>query len=101
MRDFITFIRTQGVVGLAIGFILGAAVNGVITSFVKDILQPIISFVIGTESIGNLHFGAIYYGKFLVASADFILLAFVVYFFFKKLKLDRLDLKEEEKLIKN
>ena len=100
MRDFIFFIRSQGVVGLAIGFILGGAVNGVISSFVKDILQPIISFVIGSDSIVSLHIGTIYYGRFMGSVLDFMLLAAVVYFVFKKLKLDSLDLKEE-KIIKS
>lgn len=40
MQDFIKFIREQGVIGLAIAFILGGAVAKVVSSLVKDIIQP-------------------------------------------------------------
>jgi large conductance mechanosensitive channel len=97
MRSFIAFIREQGVVGLAIGFILGGAINGVIASFVKDVLQPLLAFVVGTESLLVLQVGGVMYGRFLVALIDFLMLAAVVFFLFKKLKLDSLDLNKEIK----
>lgn len=97
MRDFVYFIRKQGVVGLAIGFILGGAVNGVIGSLVKDILQPVISLVVGTESLSLLQVGDIMYGKFIVALLDFILLAAVVYYIFKGLGFDKLDITQDKK----
>ena len=34
MKGFLEFVRTQGVVGLAVGFILGGAVSNVVKSFV-------------------------------------------------------------------
>lgn len=97
MSSFIGFIREQGVVGLAIGFILGGAINGVIASFVKDILQPLLSFLVGTESLLSLEVAGVMYGRFLVALIDFLMLAAVVFFLFKKLKLDLLDFKKEIK----
>ena len=47
MQSFINFIREQGVMGLAIGFILGGAVSKVVASFVEDIINPIIGIVLG------------------------------------------------------
>ena len=35
MKGFLTFIREQGVIGLAIGFILGGAVSKVVAAFVN------------------------------------------------------------------
>jgi len=38
---FIDFVREQGVVGLAVGFILGGAVSKVVSSLVKDIINSL------------------------------------------------------------
>lgn len=97
VQGFFQFIREQGVVGLAIGFILGGAINKLIGSFVLDIIQPIISLLVGTANLADLKYGQIMYGKFLMSILDFVVLSAVVYFVFKGLKLDKLDLKKEEK----
>ena len=41
MKGFLEFVREQGVVGLATGFILGGAVSKVVTSLVTDIINPV------------------------------------------------------------
>ena len=46
MRGFLTFIREQGVVGLAVGFILGGAISKVVTSLVENIIQPLLGYVL-------------------------------------------------------
>ena len=96
MKGFLEFVRTQGVVGLAVGFILGGAVSKVVSSLVKDIINPVLGVVLGATgdlttksiSIGSVN---IMYGNFLSTSIDFIVIALVVYFGVKKLKLDKLD----------
>lgn len=96
MRGFIEFIRTQGVVGLAVGFILGKAVSDVVASIVNDLINPIIGIALGkfgdlsTLSI-NILSANITYGKFISILINFAIIAFVVYFGVKKLGLDRLD----------
>jgi large conductance mechanosensitive channel len=97
VQGFFQFIREQGVVGLAIGFILGGAINKLVGSLVSDIIQPAISMGFGTASLADLKYGQVMYGKFLMSIIDFVVLAAVVYFGFKGLKLDKLDLKKEEK----
>lgn len=99
MKDFINFIRNQGVVGLAVGFILGKAVSDVVGSIVNDLINPIIG--IGLRGIGDLSAlqlnilgSSITYGKFLSISLNFIIVALVVYFGVKKLGLDKLDKKD-------
>jgi large conductance mechanosensitive channel len=42
MKGFLNFIREQGVVGLAVGFILGGSVSKVVTSLVTDIINPVL-----------------------------------------------------------
>lgn len=102
MKNFIEFIREQGVVGLAIGFILGGAVTKVVTSLVEDIINPLIGIIGGgTESlasamitIGN---SEIKYGQFIGVLINFIIIAAVVYYVFKGLGLDKIDKKKDKK----
>ena len=96
MAGFVEFIRKQGVVGLAIAFILGGAVSKVVGSLVGDIINPIIGVLLGGESslaemtiqAGDVTIGL---GQFVTTVIDFAIIAAVVYFIFKGLKLDRLD----------
>ena len=95
MQGFIHFIREQGVVGLAIGFILGGAVSKLVTSLVQDILQPLLSLAIGgTDELSNLSLGHVAYGHFLVSVVDFTVVAAVVYFVFRGLGLNKLDVRK-------
>ena len=99
MQGFINFIREQGVVGLAVGFILGGAVSKIVASLVSDIINPLIGALLG--SAGNLDQVAwqvgenrVMLGNFINVVIDFIIIALVVYFGVKFLKLDKLDKKE-------
>ena len=92
LKGFVSFIREQGVVGLAVGFILGGAVSKVVTSLVQNIIQPLLGYVIGSaEGLNSLAFGPITYGNFITAFIDFLIIAAVVYFIFRGLGLDKLD----------
>lgn len=96
MNDFITFIREQGVVGLAVGFILGGAVSKVVASLVSDVINPIIGAVFGsTSGLAGMMLGPVALGSFVTVLIDFIIVAAVVFFIFKKLGLDRMDVKSE------
>lgn len=92
MQGFIQFIREQGVIGLAIGFILGGAVSQVVASFVKDIINPLIGLVWNSsEGLSGLMLGPIALGSFLSITINFLIIAAVVYYGFKGLGLDKLD----------
>ena len=99
MKGFLEFIRTQGVVGLAVGFILGGSVSKVVSSVVKDLINPLLGIFLGsTKGLESAYFkilGAKFmYGHFLSVLLDFIVIAGVVYFGIKGLKLDNLDKKK-------
>jgi large conductance mechanosensitive channel len=92
MQNFLTFIREQGVVGLAIGFILGGAVGKVVASLVGDIIMPVIALLLGsTEGLKALSYMGVNYGAFVSVVVDFVIIAAVIYFVFKKIGLDKLD----------
>jgi len=96
MSGFIKFIREQGVIGLAVGFILGAAVSDLVGSLVRDIINPIIGFLIGsTEGLAEINVGVVSVGAFISVLIDFFIIAAVVYWIFRILKLDKLDLKKK------
>ncbi len=95
ISGFITFIREQGVVGLAIGFILGAAVGKVVTSLVTDVVNPLVGLLFSGEGLTELMVGPVALGSFISALIDFGIIAAVIYFGFKGLGLDKLDVKKE------
>ena len=100
MKGFVDFIREQGVVGLAVGFILGGAISKVVASMVSDIINPILGIFLGaTSDLANVYFQIasvkIMWGSFLGNLINFIIIAMVVYFGFKGLKLDKLDKKKK------
>src|SRR5689334_16941657 len=99
MKGFLQFIREQGVVGLAVGFILGGAVSKLVSGIVDDLINPLLA--IGLNHIANLKdayfkIGAskILWGDFVNILINFIVIALVVYFGVTLLKLDRLDKKK-------
>lgn len=100
MKGFLDFIREQGVVGLAVGFILGGAVSKVVSAFVTDIVNPLLGLALGTVDglkTASLKLGTaeILYGDMLSVLVDFIVIAAVVYYGVKMIGLDKLDKKKE------
>ncbi len=93
------FIREQGVVGLAVGFILGGAVSKIVSSLVDNIINPLIGALLGKVALADKAFSvgaiSIKYGAFISTMVDFIVIAAVVYFGVKALGLDKLDKKKE------
>lgn len=101
MKGFFNFIREQGVMGLAVGFILGGAVSKLVTALINDLINPILGIILGAA--GNLRdaylpVGAakIMWGDFLAVFIDFIVIAAVVYYGVHGLGLDRLDKKKDK-----
>jgi large conductance mechanosensitive channel len=99
MKGFMNFIREQGVVGLAVGFILGGGVSKVVASLVADIINPMLGVILGAAgdlstlalSVGPIE---IKWGNFVTVVIDFLVIAMVVYFGVKGLGLDKLDKKK-------
>ena len=99
LQGFFDFVREQGVMGLAVGFILGGAVSKVVTSLVNDVINPVLGIILGAagdlnEVIIKVGGAEIMVGKFIAAIIDFLVIAAVVYFGVKGLKLDQLDKKK-------
>ena len=99
MKGFISFIREQGVMGLAVGFLLGGAVSKMVTSLVNDLINPLVGIFLGragalTKVFFQIGSVKLMWGDFLNSFIDFTIITFVVYFGVKILKLDKLDKKK-------
>lgn len=97
---FIDFVREQGVVGLAVGFILGGAVSKVVTALITDIINPLLGLALGAAGglkTASFHIGSaeILYGDLLSVLIDFLVIALVVYFGVKLIGIDKIDKKKE------
>lgn len=99
MSDFTEFLRQQGVVGLSIAVVLGAAVTKLVGALVSDLINPVIGVAVGAAGdlasmswkVGPIE---ILWGHFLATLIDFVIIAAVIYGLVKVLKLDRLDKKK-------
>lgn len=93
MKGFVEFIKEQGVLGLAIGFLLGGSVSELTKSLVGDIVNPILGLVLPNSdalSQATLKVGRsqILWGHFVTSLIDFLIIALVVYMGYKLFKVE-------------
>ena len=89
--EFIDFLSTYKVLGLAVAFILGLYLGGLVQALVKDFIMPLIGLVIPgmdnlatmSVAVGSQQFGV---GDFLVALITFIIVALVIFLIVKVAK---------------
>ena len=95
---FLEFIREQGVVGLAVGFILGGSIRTVVDSIVNDLINPLLGLILGTVDFSNavwqIGSAQVAWGNFVATLINFTIVAMVVYFGVKGLRLEKLDKKK-------
>ncbi|HRQ98334.1 MAG TPA: MscL family protein [Candidatus Saccharibacteria bacterium] len=104
---FIDFIRTQGIVGLAVGLAIGTAAGAAVKQIVDGFINPIVGFLIGGVDLsemtwvvvkanshgkGGLEFS---WGAILSSIITLLATAFVIYWLVHIAKLDRLDKKKD------
>ena len=84
LKEFKGFVLRGNVVDLAVGVVIGAAFGTVVTSFVANVLTPLIA-IPGTADFGDwiLTIGGsdVLYGQFLNDAISFVLIAVAVFFF--------------------
>ena len=91
--DFQQFLMQGNVIDLAVAVIIGAAFSKIVTSFVEDIITPLILNpalkAAKVDSLQNLSYEGIKYGVFLASILNFLVIAlsiFVVIRAFEKAK---------------
>lgn len=104
-QGFVDFIREQGVVGLAIGIVLGAQIKTLVDSFVVSFVNPILGLLLPgngdlATKVLRVQVGsktAVFtWGAFLMQFISFVIVAAIVYYVVKGLKLDKLDKKKDK-----
>lgn len=94
------FIRSQGIVALAIGFVVGTQAKQLVDSLTSSFINPIIGLILpGSGTLAGRVFVLNAFGKttefrwggFVYSLINFVVIAAVIYFLFKLLRLDKLD----------
>lgn len=109
ITGFMDFVRTQGVVGLAVGLTIGTAVTVFVKSIVDNIVNPVIGallpgssqldnkFVCIGHDVHNQCINKLSWGIVLSNFISFLSIALVVYVAVHLVGLDKLDKPKESK----
>jgi large conductance mechanosensitive channel len=101
---FLEFIRTQGVVGLAVGLAIGTAAGATVKALVEGFINPVVQFIVGSQEGLQT---AVWHVELWGRKADFawggavssaitlVATALVIYWIVNIFKLDRLDKKKD------
>lgn len=98
LKEFKAFAMRGNVIELAVGVVIGAAFGKIVSSFVTDIITPLLGFITGKvdfkdrfftldgqayENIAEAkkHTSVVTYGVFIQNVLDFMIVAFVIFLF--------------------
>ena len=100
LKDLKEFLLRGNVVDLAVGVIIASAFGAIVTSFVNDIITPLLLNpalkAAHVERIAELSWGGVAYGSFLSAVINFLVIGTVLFFVIKAIeKAQNLTKKEE------
>jgi large conductance mechanosensitive channel len=88
LREFRDFLLRGNIIELAVAFVIGVAFGALVTSFVDNLLMPIVAMIIGKPDFRELTFtinDAVFrYGAFLTDLLTFVAVAAAVFFFVVK-----------------
>lgn len=87
IKEFKEFALKGNVVELAIAVIIGAAFGAIVSSFVDDVITPLLLQpaldAAGVKDLGQLVWGTVKYGLFLASILKFIIIAIVLFLLLK------------------
>jgi len=82
--EFLKFLKEYGVIGLAIGVIIGSKAGELVKAIVDGLLMPVIGLVLPSGDWQQLVVGPFQIGVVLAALINFVVVAFIVFVFAKK-----------------
>jgi len=95
MQQFIDFLQTFGVIGLAIAFVIGVAASGMVTALVNDIVNPFIGIFLPSGNLQTLNatvtsingktVSVFAYGDLISKIINFIIIALIVFLAYRQL----------------
>lgn len=112
IKEFKEFISRGSVIDLAVGIIVGGAFTAIVTSFVNDIIMPVLGLILGKINFTELKIVlvkatedasevSINYGNFLQNIINFLLTALAIFIMIKFVNKFKRKKKEEVKEIKS
>ena len=83
LKEFKEFAMKGNVVDLAVGVVIGAAFQKIVTSLVEDIIMPCISILIGkidfSDMVLTVGSASIKYGNFITTIVNFLIISFSIF----------------------
>ncbi|MCY1740777.1 large conductance mechanosensitive channel protein MscL [Ensifer sp. SL37] len=115
LNDFKEFIARGNVIDLAVGVIIGAAFNKIVTSIVEDLVMPIVGALTGggfdfsnyflplssnvtaTSLAAARQQGAVFaYGNFITVLINFLILAWIIFVMVKAVNRMRASIEKKK-----
>ena len=93
-QEFFDFLKTFGIIGLAIAFVIGQAASRLVTAFVNDIIDPLIGLFLPAGSLETMSVkvtniagspSEFKYGDLISNIIDFLIIALIVFLAYKQL----------------
>ena len=104
LDEFKKFISKGNVMDMAVGIIIGGAFTSIVSSLVNDIINPILG-LFGGMNFDQLSWNitgdvTLYYGKFITAVVNFLIMALIVFLLVKIMNkaMSRIQKPEEPKV---
>ena len=95
VAEFVHFLKTFGIIGLAIAFVIGAAASKLVTALVTDIINPIVGLALPSGDLRTLQYSVtnqitnvtseFKYGDLIANIIDFLIIAVIVFVLYKQL----------------
>jgi len=82
--EFVKFLKEYGVIGLAIGVIIGGKAGELVKAIVDGVLMPLVGLVLPSGDWQAWKLGPFAIGSVLGALINFIIVALLVFWFSKK-----------------
>ncbi len=83
-NEFKEFAFKGNIVDLAVAVVIGGAFGAIVTSFVENIITPLIGMLAGGIDFTNLKItvgnAEVLYGNFIQSFVDFLIIAFAIFF---------------------
>jgi large conductance mechanosensitive channel len=83
LAEFRKFIARGNVMDLAVGVVIGGAFTAIVNAVVKDIVNPLVSLLIGGFDFSSLTVGIFPIGELIMAIINFLIVALVVFLMVK------------------
>jgi len=99
VQEFMEFLKTFGVIGLAIAFIIGQAASTLITALVNDIINPFVGLLLPSGDLKTMSFSVgnsvFMYGDLVSNLINFLIIAVVVFVVYKQLARHGFEVKKK------